>query len=104
MLKVQTTANAGDPRDTGSILGSGRSAAVRNGTPLQYSCLENCRGRGAWQATVHGVTKSQTQLSDFTFLERGSQIYIRESLQPEYSLEGDAEAEAPILWPPDVKS
>ena len=61
---------------------------------------------GAWQATVHGVTKSQTQLSDFTFtfLERGSQIYTRESLQPEYSLEGDAEAEAPILWPPDVKS
>ena len=59
---------------------------------------------GAWQATVHGVTKSQTQLSDFNFLERGSQIYTRESLQPEYSLEGDAEAEAPILWPPDVKS
>ena len=52
----------------------------------------------------HGGAESQTQLSDFTFLERGSQIYTRESLQPEYSLEGDAEAEAPILWPPDVKS
>ena len=61
---------------------------------------------GAWQATVHGVTKSQTQLSDFTFtfLERVSKIYTGESLQPENSLEGDAEAEAPILWPPDVKS
>ena len=37
-----------------------------NGTPLQYSCLENPRGRGPWWATVHGVTKSQTRLSDFT--------------------------------------
>ena len=38
-----------------------------NGTPLQYSCLENPMDGGAWWATVHGVTKSQTQLSDFTF-------------------------------------
>ena len=38
-----------------------------NGTPLQYSCLENPRDGGAWWATVHGVAKSQTQLSDFTF-------------------------------------
>ena len=38
-----------------------------NGTPLQYSCLENPMDRGAWQATVHGVAKSRTQLSDFTF-------------------------------------
>ena len=59
---------------------------------------------GAWQATVCGVAKSQTRLSDFTFtfLERGSKIYTGESLQPEYSLEGVAEDEAPILWPPDV--
>ena len=35
-----------------------------NGNPLQYSCLENSMDRGAWQATVHGVTKSQTRLSD----------------------------------------
>ena len=35
-----------------------------NGYPLQYSCLENAMNRGAWQATVHGVSKSQTQLSD----------------------------------------
>ena len=35
-----------------------------NGTPLQYSCLENPMDRGAWQATVHGVIKSQTQLSN----------------------------------------
>ena len=38
-----------------------------NGNPLQYSCLENPMDRGAWWATVHGVTKSQTRLSDFTF-------------------------------------
>ena len=38
-----------------------------NGNPLQYSCLGNLMNRGAWQATVHGVAKSQTRLSDFTF-------------------------------------
>ena len=38
-----------------------------NGTPLQYSCLENPMDGGVWQATVHGVAKSQTRLSDFTF-------------------------------------
>ena len=39
-----------------------------NGTPLQYSCLENPMGRGAWQAAVHGATKSRTRLSDFTLI------------------------------------
>ena len=39
-----------------------------NGTPLHYSCLENPVGGGAWWATVHGVAKSRTQLSDFTFI------------------------------------
>ena len=38
-----------------------------DGNPLQYSCLENPMGRGAWWAAVHGVTKSWTRLSDFTF-------------------------------------
>jgi len=38
-----------------------------NGTPLQYSCLENPMDRGAWWAAVHGAAKSQTRLSDFTF-------------------------------------
>ena len=38
-----------------------------NGTPLQYSCLENPMDGGAWWAAVHGVAKSQTRLSDFTF-------------------------------------
>ena len=50
--------------DIGSIPGSGRFLGERNGNPLQYSWLENSRDRGAWQAIVHGVTKSQTGLSD----------------------------------------
>ena len=53
-------ANAGNARDTGSISGSGRSPGVGNGNSLQYSCLENSMDRGAWWATVHGVTKSWT--------------------------------------------
>ena len=49
--------NAGDP---GSISGSGRSPGEGNVNPLQYSCLVNSMDRGAWWATVHGVTKSWT--------------------------------------------
>ena len=56
--------NAGDP---GSIPGWGRSSGEGNGTPLQYSCLENPMG-GAWWATVHGVATSRTRLSNFTYL------------------------------------
>ena len=56
--------NAGGTRDTGSIPVSGRSLGVGNGNPLQYSCWGNPMDRKAWQATIHGVTKSQTQLSD----------------------------------------
>ena len=52
--------NTGDP---GLIPGSGRSPRERNGYPLQYSCLENPMDREAWQATVHGVAKSQTRQS-----------------------------------------
>ena len=53
--------NAGDP---GSIHGWGRSPGEGNDNPLQYFCLEYPMDRGAWWTTVHGVTKSQTQLSD----------------------------------------
>ena len=63
-------ANAGDIRDTGSIPGLGRSLGVGNGTPLQYSCLENFMDRGAWQGTIHGVAKNWTwlkQLSTHSF-------------------------------------
>ena len=53
-------ANAGDIRDRSSIPGSGRSPGGGHGNPLQYSCLENPMDRGAWKATNHRVTKSQT--------------------------------------------
>ena len=53
----ESACNAGD---LGSIPGSGRSAGEGNGYPLQYSCLENSMDRGALQAAVCGVTKSQT--------------------------------------------
>ena len=53
-------ANAGDIRVVGSVPGSGRSLGGGHGHPLQYSCLENPMDRGAWQAIVHGVTKSRT--------------------------------------------
>ena len=55
-------ASAEDVRDMGSIPGSGRSPGKGNGYPLQYSFLENPMDRVAWQATVHRVAKSQTQL------------------------------------------
>ena len=57
---------------------------ILNGSPLQYSSLGNPMNRGAWLATVHGVTKSWTQLSDIG--------------------RTDVEADTPVLWPPDAKS
>ena len=54
--------------DASSIPGSGRSSGVGNGNPLQYSCLENSMDRGAWRATVYGVTRSRAQLSMHTFI------------------------------------
>ena len=58
--------SAGDP---GSIPGSGRSPGEGNSNQLQYSCLENPMDGEAWLATVHGVTKSWTRLSNFTFFQ-----------------------------------
>ena len=62
MVKNPPT-NAGDAGDTGSIPESGRSSIVGSGNLLHYSCLENSMDREAWQATIHGVARSQTQLS-----------------------------------------
>ena len=59
--------NVGDPS---SIPGLGRFSGEGNGNPLQCSCLENSMGRGDWWATVHGVTKSRTQLSESHFQEK----------------------------------
>ena len=58
------TNDSGDAGDAGLIPGLGRSPGAGNGNRLQCSCLENPMGRGAWWATVHGVAKSQKQLSD----------------------------------------
>ena len=57
----ESACNGGDP---GLIPGLRRSPGEGKGYSLQYYCLENCMDRGVWQATVHGVSKSQTQLSD----------------------------------------
>ena len=72
------SANAGDTRDVGLILGSARSPEVGNGNPLQYSCLENSIDRGAWWATVqqkvgHDLVTEQRQL--YTLL-KGSPLTI----------------------------
>ena len=58
--------SAGDIRDTGLIPGSGKSPGGEHGNPLQYSCLENPMDRGDWWATVHEVSKSQTQLKQLS--------------------------------------
>ena len=60
----ESACNAGD---LGSILGLGRSPGEGNGSPLQYSGLENSMDNGAWQATVHGITKSWRPRSNFHF-------------------------------------
>ena len=65
-------ASAYNAEDPALIPGSGRSPGEGNGHPLQYSCLENSMDWGAWWATVHGVEKSWTQLSDFTSLHANS--------------------------------
>ena len=57
LVVKKPTANAEDIRDTGSIRGLGTFSGKGNGHLLQYSCLENPMDRGAWWATVHGVTK-----------------------------------------------
>ena len=54
--------NSGDIKDVGSVLGSGRSSGAGHSNPLQFSCLKNPIDRGAWWATVHGITKSWTRL------------------------------------------
>ena len=58
-----SSVSTGDTEDAGSIPGLARCPGGENGNPLQYSCLENPIDRGAWQARVHGIAKSQTGLS-----------------------------------------
>ena len=63
----EVKASACSAGDLDSIPVLGRAPGEGNGNPLQYSCLENPTDGGAWWAAVHGVTKSRTRLSDFTF-------------------------------------
>ena len=63
----EVKASAWNAGDLGSIPGLGSSPGEGNGTPLPYFCLENPMEGGAWWATVHGVAKSRTRLSNFTF-------------------------------------
>ena len=68
--------SAGDVEDKGLIPGLGRSPGVGNGSPLQYSCLEISTDRGAWQSTVHRVTKTQTQLGEHTCIQLLLNVYL----------------------------
>ena len=62
LMENNPPANAGDVGDGGSIPGSGRPPGGGHGNSFQCSCLENPMDRGSWQATVHGIPKSQTKL------------------------------------------
>ena len=61
MVKKNLPASARDMKET-QVRSLGQTPGLGNGNPLQYSCLETPMDRGIWQATVHGVTQSQTQL------------------------------------------
>ena len=74
MVKA-SVCNAGDP---GSIPGLGRSPGEGNGSPLQYSCLENPMDCKAWKATVHGVAKSRIRLSDFITIHKDNSKWIKD--------------------------
>ena len=69
-LVAQTVESACSVGDPGSIPGSRRTPGEGNGNSFQYPCLENSMDGGAWQAIVHGVTKSQKQLSNFMHAKR----------------------------------
>ena len=76
--RKESACSAGDMGDMGLIAGSGRSSGEGNGNPLQYSCLESPKDRGAWQATVHVVTKRWTPLSAHTHTHTDKEFIIWE--------------------------
>jgi len=100
----EVKASACNVGDLGSIPGLGRSPGEGNGNSLQYSCLENPVDRGAWWATVHGVTKSWTRLRNFTSLHHNLYLSIHLSAHrwryrqctPYIDWEVDAEKETEI--------
>ena len=84
------SANAGDQRDGGSIPGLGGSPGGGNGNPPQDSCLENPTDRGAWRATVHGITRSQTRLSRhaYTYLEEQICLHVLLRKHTDFGIQG----------------
>ena len=78
----ESTCNAEDTGDVGSVPGWGRFPGGGHGNPLQYSCLENPRDRGAWWAAVYGVAQSQTRLKRLS----SSSSLVRASLGQESEL------------------
>ena len=72
--------------DTGSVPGWGRFPRKGNSNPLPYSCLENSMDRGAWQSTVHGVTKSQTPPRNWAYKLAKSYTYRSSLLEILYEL------------------
>ena len=83
-------ANAGDSRDRGSIPGSERSPGGGHDNPLQYSCLENLMDSRTWQATVHGIAKSRTQLREAAHTQQitANQFTLVESWRSEVLSQG----------------
>ena len=81
-------ANTGDLRDAGSVPGSGRSPEGGHNNPLQYPCLENPMGRGAWWATVHRVSKIQTRLKGLSVhaCTKVKNLSNKENLAPEFCI------------------
>ena len=84
LVVKNTPANTGDPRDAGSILGSGRSPGVGNGNPLQYSCLENYMDRGAWQVTVFQKPRV-IQASQVTQVVKNLPVSARDTRDVEFN-------------------
>ena len=84
-VKDSAATSAGDTADLSLIPGWGRSPGEGNGNPLQYSCLKNPLDKGAWWATVHGVTKSQTRLSMHTqmrvWIKSHSSLFLPQTLK-----------------------
>ena len=76
---------------------AGKIPREGNGNPLQYSCLDNPTDGGAWWATVHGVAKSQTRLSDFTSPGKNTGVSCHALLQGIFPIQG---LNPHLLWPP----
>ena len=92
-------ANTEDLRDASLVPGSGRYPGGSHNNPLQYSCLENPMDRGTWWATVHGVAKSRTRLSDFTFTVHSTGNYSQYPVKNHNGKEYQGEyAHSPSLW------